>query len=271
MKRILTILLAATLAIQAGAQEKYHQLDSLLTLFYTSLEREDVEVKNAEMDMLISSCTDSLTRQHVALAIFDYYKESPLMGEEEVAIHIYDNWFKNGAVEMRGEFDRFEAEMFVDFNRQTLIGCDAPVLTMLTKKSKEQKMPAEGKTAIIYFHDTGCAKCKMTDKLLPGVLEKIQFDCRFYSIYCGTDARDFRKYRKSFKLKNRHIEVIHLWDPESESSYQKIYGVISTPKIYVTTPDGRILGRRLELDSLMELMPYAEAIQHVYESDYNKK
>ena len=34
------------------------------------------------------------------------------MGDEAVAIHIYDNWFKPGTIQMRSEFDRFTGQYF---------------------------------------------------------------------------------------------------------------------------------------------------------------
>lgn len=265
MKKILLSILILTLPLLAAAQDRYAPLDSLLAEFYTNLEKEAIETKEAEMDDLIESCRDSLTRQHVALAIFDHYRDSHLMGEEEVAIHIYDRWFADDTVPMTGEFEKLNAQMFADFNRNTLIGMDAPVITLRKPCGGSMAMPEQGCTAIIYFHDPSCSKCKLTDKLLPQVLDKVDFKCRLYSVFYGDDAKAFRKYRRDFKIRNRNIKTIHLWDPGMESEFQRLYGVLSTPKIYMATPDGMIIGRRLELESLQELLPYASAIQSAYD------
>ena len=91
--------------------ERYAGLDSLLTQFYTSLERESIEVKNAEFDHLISTCQDSLTRQHVTLRIFDHYRHSRLMGEEAVAIHIYDTWLATHLVHTGTDIELMDAQM----------------------------------------------------------------------------------------------------------------------------------------------------------------
>ena len=77
---------------------RYAPLDSLLTQFYGALLHEQTEAKNAEFDALIASCRDSLTRQHVALAVFDHYRYSRVMGEEAVAVHIFDEWIAPGKV-----------------------------------------------------------------------------------------------------------------------------------------------------------------------------
>ena len=116
MRRLLPILLALGLCLSAAAQPdttgRYAPLDSLLSQFYGALEREEVSVKNSEFDTLIGSCTDSLMRQHVALSVFDHYRYSRVMGEEAVAVHLYDEWIATGKVQPRSEFELFEAERF---------------------------------------------------------------------------------------------------------------------------------------------------------------
>lgn len=266
MKKSLSILsvLLSCLTLQAQEIDKYAPLDTLLSQFYLLLEPEPMEAKIAEMDSLIESCGDSLARQHIALGIFDHYSDSRLMGEEEVAIHIYDRWFADDIVPMKGDFDKLNAQIFADFNRQTLLGMQAPEITLKKACGGKATMPRKGRSAIIYFHDTSCAKCKLTGKLLPQVLDSVDFKCNLYLVYCGENAKAWKEYRRNFKIDNRNIKVIHLWDPESDSQYQRIYGVMSTPRMYMVEPGGTIIGRRLELDALKELLPYASAIQEVY-------
>ena len=49
------MLSALMLSAQTDSLDRYAGLDSLLTQFYTSLERESIEAKNSEFDNLISS------------------------------------------------------------------------------------------------------------------------------------------------------------------------------------------------------------------------
>lgn len=264
MKRHAVIILLLLTQVFAGATD-YRGLDSLLLQFYDALIPESIEAKNAEFDQLISSCQDSLTRQHVALAVFDHYRYSKLMGEEEVAIHIFDRWFADGSIRMTGDMEKFEAQMFADFNRNTLIGMDAPVLTMKDNHGKAVSFPDRGSCAVLFFFDTSCSKCQLEMKVLPGILEEVDFPVNFYAIYCGADKIAWRKFRAQFKVRNKKIKVTHLWDPEYDTDYLKLYGVISTPRMYLTEPQGSIIGRRLEAESLMEMIPVAGAIQAVYD------
>lgn len=260
MSSLTVILLSALLALapqrQAPDSLALAKLDGMLENYTAMIERESIEVKNAECDFLISSVHDSLTTQHIALWLYDHYKDSPIMGEEAVAIHIYDDWIKDGTVKMRGEFDRFDAELFASFNRSTLLGMKAPVVDMQTPCGRKIRIPQDGSYSILFFFDTSCGKCQLTAQMLPQTLSKISFPTRFYAVYCGHDKKAWRKFRRSFKLRNKHVGVVHCWDPEIESDYLRLYGVIATPKMYFTDTDGEILGRRLEIESLDEIISY---------------
>lgn len=235
---------------------RFARLDSLLTQFYATLERESIEAKNAEFDALIGSCRDSLTRQHVALAAFDHYRYSRLMGEEAVAVHVYDEWIEPGKVRMRSEFELFEAERFALENRKTLLGMQAPPVTLRTPCGTKRTIPAAGRPAVLFFYSPQCSKCRMETYALPAVLADVDFPLNFYAIDTDTDKRDFRSFRKALKTDNKYVKMIHLWDPKSESTLLLDYGVFSTPKVFVVWEDGEILGRRLEMDSLQQIIQY---------------
>lgn len=272
MKRLVLILASLLLSLSAFSQqldslefERYHGLDSLLTQFYSALEMEDVDVKGKEMDNLISMCKDSLARQHVALQIFDHYRYSRLMGEEAVAIHIFDEWIASGKVQTRSEFEMMDDEMFVNFNRSSLIGMEAARISLFKPCGGTREIPSEGRVSILFFYDTSCAKCRLETQVLPQVVGEIDFPVDFYAIYVGTDRRSWNAFRKNFKLRNPNMKLIHLWDPEIESGYQRLYGVTGTPKMFVVEPEGMIIGRRLEMTNLIEMIPVMRAVQETYE------
>lgn len=235
---------------------KYAKLDSLLAEFYSALEREDVEVKGREFDNIISTCQDSLTRQHVALHIFDHYRFSRIMGEEAVALHVYDEWIASGKVSTRSEFEQMDAELFAEFNRYSLLGMKAVPVALRKPCGGKMTIPVEGRKGILFFYDTSCAKCRLESAVLPAVLDKVDFPVDFYAVYVGEDKTDWRAFRKNFKLHNRQVRMFHLWDPEMDSGYQKYYGVTGTPKMFVVLEDGEILGRRLEVTNLEEIIHY---------------
>jgi len=157
LKRLLTALAALALGLPAvaGSIDSLHfaRLDSLMLRYCEAMMPLENAAKVKECDFLIESCNDSLTRQHVALALFDHYRNSKLMGEEEVAIRIYDNWIATKRIAMRSEFDQLDADLFVRFNRSSLIGMDAPPLRLRKPCGGFAEIPAKGKTTLLFFYE----------------------------------------------------------------------------------------------------------------------
>lgn len=249
-------------AIAAGGQQRYEKLDSLMDVYVRSIRTESEEAKSGEADYMIGAAADSATRQHIALWLFDYYKESRVMGEEAVAIHIYDRWFADGTVPMRSEFDAMDAKLFADFNRNSLIGMQAPEICLRKPCGGTATIPSGGRAAMLWFFDTACGKCRVEAEVLPSVLEQdTQVSVTFYAVYAGQDRKSWRQFRRSFKVKNPLVRIVHLWDPEIDSDYLRLYGVISTPRLYMVSSRGEIIGRRLEVENLPEMFSLAGIIE----------
>lgn len=272
MRKAAVILASLLLSVSAFCQQldslefdRYRGLDSLLTQFYSALELEDVDVKGREMDNLISMCKDSLARQHVALQIFDHYRYSRVMGEESVAIHVFDEWIASGRIQTRSDFEMMDDELFVNFNRSSLLGMEAARISLFKPCGGRKEIPSEGRVSILFFYDTSCAKCRLETQVLPQVVKDIDFPVDFHAVYVGTDRKSWNVFRKNFKLRNPNIRLVHLWDPEIESGYQKLYGVTGTPKMFVVEPTGTIIGRRLEMTNLIEMIPVMRAVHETYE------
>lgn len=264
MRKVLAviILLAGT---WLGRAQDYSQLDSLMAVYVQAMQTADTELKAAETDYMIGAAGDSLTRQHIALWLFDHYRESLVMGEEAVALHIYDSWFGKGRIAFRSEFESMDAKIFADFNRSSLIGMDSPALTLHKPCGGKALVPRPGHTTLLWFYDTSCAKCALEAKVLPGVLDaSVEIPLDFQAVYAGQDKAAWKAFRKSFKLKNKNIRLRHFWDPEIDSDYLRLYGVISTPKLYMIDSKGVIIGRRLEVENLPQMLSLASQIEYLY-------
>ncbi|MCR4571534.1 MAG: hypothetical protein K5652_04980 [Bacteroidales bacterium] len=263
---LLSVFLSCGLFAQSGNPDGvYAVMDSLVLKYVGAIQTESVETKQGECVFLINSVKDSLLRQHLAVSLFKYYKDAPVMGDEAVAIWLYDNVFAPGKVHFRGEFEALDAEMFCNLNRNTLLGMDAPVVLLRKPCIGRKAIPEKGKTSLIWFYDTACSKCKAEAKLLPGLLgREVDFPLTVCAVYAGRDRKAWREFRRTFKVSNPKVKVEHYWDPEISSDYLRLYGVMSTPRMYVVAPEGSIIGRRLELDSLLQLLPTAAELEKLF-------
>jgi hypothetical protein len=47
--------------------------------------------------------------------------------------------------------------------------------------------------------------------------------------------------------------MVHAWDPDLESDFQRKYGVLQTPRMFLVAPDGTVVGRGLDTPALQML------------------
>ena len=247
--------------LSVRVQPAYCQIDvkdalsARMTEYLSAIKHESLDVQKEECDFMISSCSDSLVRHHVANTIFEHYRDSKIMGAESVAIHLFDNWFLSGVVKMDDEMEMLAAKVFAEFNRRSLIGNSAPELTMLTPQGEsvtifDEDTRSRGYT-VLYFYDTDCATCKVQTILLRRMLEQEDFPVELIAIYAADNYDSWMKYIvDNFEMNVKNTRITHLWDPELNSDFQRKYGIIQTPGMFLIGPDKTILGRRLDVPAL---------------------
>ena len=116
-------------------------MDGLLEEYYRALQYSDTEIKKNECDLLIRDVSDSLMKRYAALKLYAHYMESPVMGDEAVAIHIFERWFASREIVMNSEADFLNASVFAEFNKRSLIGSNAPELTLRTPEGGFETLP----------------------------------------------------------------------------------------------------------------------------------
>lgn len=259
MIRAIVIILLSFVCMGIHAQ----QLDSLtrvklsdkLDEYLDAVKTLDMDSQKEEADFIIETVTDSLMRQFVAVKVYDHYLTSPVMGAEAVAIHILDKWFLDGTVKMYDEIDLLNARIYADFHRQSLIGMKAPQLSMLSYDDEPVSLygSAPGVYSVLYFYDTGCSKCKLENVLLAEAFKGTAYPIDFYAVYSGDNRERWREYI-DHNFNYDGVRVTHIWDPELDSDFQRKYGVLQTPRMFLVDPDGVIIGRGLDTRALMLML-----------------
>ena len=264
----LSAFFALSLLLPALAQEAdtavFNALDAKLAGYVKAIEPLDIETQKEECSFLISSCTDSIVRQRVALYLYASYVNSPVMGVEAVAIDIADNWFFNGKVRMKNDIDLMNARIFAEFNRSSLVGTRAPELTMSDDNGLEISLFSKpsNRYSVLYFYDTGCLDCLAQTVMLRTWLNSLRHPLDVYAIYVGSDSLAWNIYRrKRLEVMSSNVSVRNLWDPDLSSDFQRKFGVLKTPQMILIGKDNVILGRRLDVPSLGAM------IQNIYASE----
>lgn len=264
---------------EAASEVTRSHLDSLGRLLgeYTeTLVSYGTGFKGEECDAIIASCHDTLTRNYTARYLFRHYRDSPLMGDEGVAIHLYDRWFREngrdtvGYVRFENDDEAFSARIFANANRQSLLGMRAPGLilsdiegntvSLFGDEQKAASLPAaDGRLKVLYFYATDCAVCKLYSRQLQVLLSNSGQKLDFISVYTGRDRESWERYvyeRLSWEAANvRHFK---LWDAEGNGGFVTRYGVLSTPRLFLIDENGLIVGRRLDPEALRMLLATIE-------------
>lgn len=254
------VLLSSGLVASAATQPdslKMAALDEKLTEYLTAIRHESFDVQKQECDFLIGSSEDPSVRTAVARKILNSYMESPVMGAEAVAVHLIDKWFLTGTVKMPSEIDLLNARIYADFNRQSLLGCTAPDLQIeaFDGEMKTVFPNTSGRYAVLYFYDADCAKCKIQSILIRNLLDTENHPVNFYAVYTGDDRQEWKDYVETrLTITAEKTNVQHLWDPQVESDYQRKYGVIQTPRMFLVSPEGVIIGRGLDAKALSGML-----------------
>ena len=259
MKRLLYILLSAFFSFSTEALAS-EPLDSLtrsalsgkLNEYFEALRHESLFVQEQECDFLIESASDSLVRQFVAMTIYNHYMESKVMGAENVAVHVFDRWFKNGLIKMPDESSFLAGNIFAEFNRQSLIGRSAPQLSMEAADGRMIELFSDtdgsGKARVLFFYDSDCPKCKVESVLLRNMMSAGTYPVELCLIYTGDNREKWISHQE--KYLKMDYDALHLWDPQLNSDFQRKYGVLSTPAVFVVDASGKIAGRRLDTSAL---------------------
>jgi thiol-disulfide isomerase/thioredoxin len=281
MRSLRILLLSVTLSLGFSAFAATSQPDSTklaalsakLDEYFTALKGESVGVQSKEMDFIIDACKDSLVRQYVAIKIYDHYITSKVMGEEGVAVYLTDNWFVPGKVKMKNDIDLMNARIFADFNRQSLIGCKAPELKVQNLKGDSLHIFANpsGRYTLLYFYAVDCSKCKLETPLLGQVLSKDDFPMDVYAFYTGDNKQAWGKYvGEHFSFNTENTVLNNVWDASFDSDFQRKYGVLQTPRMFLVDPDGVIIGRGLDSEAMEMLMKSRIRTTYEYGNDESK-
>ena len=235
--------------------------------YLKSLERNSTEALTFIAEDLVQSAHSTL-KPYIALQIFNLFKEAEIMGQEAVAVEIAKRYLLNdksgGIEEILGYEAYFGIMAFVQMNEHSLIGMQAPQIELPDSLGCLHSIPECGEGAdeaspslqLFYFYTSNCSSCRATTPLLAELLQRYSgIPIKIYAIFTGSSRGEWMSECAKFSLiKNPLVERIDLWDPEVESNFPLLYGVISTPQMLLTTDKGIIVGRRLTPKSLEQLL-----------------
>lgn len=261
MRRSVTLMLALLCSIIClRAQDDGTVKHKSVTAYLQTLLAEPVDTINVRVDRLIDSVgiQQPELQSKVAGMCFDFFTESPVMGHEAVAVHVADEWFLNGRLKPENEGILPLVRTFAEFNRSSLVGKDAPALTMegidgIPVEIRE----LEGSAKVLFFYDTECSTCRREAPLLADLAHNYSGGpLTIVAIYTQGDREAWERFvGETFgDIDNPAVTFCHLWDPEAGTGYHMKYGVLSTPMMFLLDSQNKIAGRGLDCSALARML-----------------
>lgn len=277
MKRTLLTLLTLTAIVHSmTAQTDSTSIHPYLTDYLKSIMTEPIDTIICRVDSLIAAVEKQGpdVQSQVAGVAYDFFCDSPLMGQEAVSVHIADNYFLNKKLKWIDEKTFPGVYSFAEFNRHSLLGKSAPELRMEGIDSLWVSMRnVESPYKVLYFYEPQCSSCRRQTPALASLAKDYKGPLlTVFTVCTQADRKQWEAYvEANFSgIDNPDVTFIHLWDPESASNYQMMYGVLSTPTIYLLDNQNIIIGRRLDVQSLGTILAMDNAGHKQYERLFDK-
>jgi SAM-dependent methyltransferase len=177
---------------------------------------------------------------------------SYITGMENVVVHIIDNYYLSGKVNVKDEQFAKEIAEYANKNRETLIGKKAKNLKMETLDGDAESLyDIDSPHILVCFFDAVCAHCQHEIPAIYKIFRK--YKNRGLSGFCVYAYNDKKEWME-FVSKNRLTDWINVWDPKNENDFRIAYSVYSVPQIYLLDKSKTIIGRGLESESLARLL-----------------
>lgn len=241
---------------QSSADSAYMRLDSYISSYLNTVPPLPDSLIAAS-DKLISFAEKRQVASYIAWRIYNVFRNTNIMGLESVAVHIAGKYFLTGELELQAGSDQPEMRLFYEFNRHSLTGMKAPELKLSDSKGDSLILSEQlSKYNILLFFDEDCSICKKEIPLIKHVADSLSGEqVKVIAVYTQQSASALRRFEDSLNNSgNISSKWIFAMDANHNSDYQRLYNVISTPKLYLIDSEGIILGRNLDAHSLRSLL-----------------
>jgi peroxiredoxin len=202
--------------------------------------------------VLTKARSDTAMMKFLTAYIFNHYMASKIMGMETVIVHLIDNYYLAGKVNVRDEKFLQKIIEYADKCRETLIGKQAKNLKMETiNGGAEALYDIDAPYTLVCFFESSCDHCRQEIPKIYSVFK--EFKDRGLAAFCVYTQKDKNEWMK-FVAEHQLTDWINVWDPRNENNFRVTYSVYSVPQVYVLDANRKIVGRGLESISLAQLL-----------------
>jgi len=242
--------------------------------FLKKLERYYREVISPEPDSIIKDVDYKLLLARSAPEMYkfilnwvtDEYINPKYMGQDAVFVHLFEKYHSKGSSPWLNETQMESISRRAYMLMANLIGEKAANLDMLDTENKPTSLyKLEADYTIVCFWDPNCGHCKEEVPRLDSIYRASwkNHNVKIFAVLTPDGKKDMRPDWVSFIKEKNIADWTHAYkskeaeDAEFASQkpgFRQLYDITSTPTIYLLDKEKRIIGKKLTLLQLNDLL-----------------
>ncbi len=202
---------------------------------------------------------DTLIYQYTLSHLLNYFEESKIMGYDAVFVAIAEDWYLSGKAPWSDTAFMSKLKERVEKITPTRLGSTAYNLIKMQSFDDRYYTLHDIKSdfTVLIFWEPGCGHCK---KEVPKLLKEYQdtlkdLGAKIFAIYTQYDKKEWVDF-----INDKGLNVdgwINVWDgPYPHSKFRDYYDIYSTPVIYVLDKNKKIVGKRLNVENIKDLIMF---------------
>ncbi|MDB5227025.1 MAG: putative thiol-disulfide isomerase, partial [Bacteroidota bacterium] len=193
--------------------------------------------------------------------LFMKYAKSEIMGQDAVYVYMADKFYLSGAAWWVDPKKLVELRDRVESVKPTLIGKLAPnfiVQDSVGRMLVFHDFVPKNKYTLLVFWNSDCGHCQHEiPKLKKLYTDSLQaLGLRVFSVSTEQTDSSFR----AFAAKNCAPDWVTALDMRGVSAFRKEYDVIATPKVFIITPDFRIIAKNIPIENMVDFIKFEDTV-----------
>ncbi len=206
------------------------------------------------VDFLLERAPDSTELyKYLLWEITQKYEQSKIMGFDAVFTHVALNYFKEGRTSDINEQVIKNIVERGEILKNLLIGKKAPNLVMQDSTRKPRQLHnVDAKYTVLVFWDSECGHCKkVVPKLAKFYHENAEkYNLEVFAVSTDTSVASWKEFVNEHNLD--WVNVFGYWG--YTKNFHDLYDIYSTPVIYLLDKDKAIIGKRISVPQIEEII-----------------
>lgn len=186
--------------------------------------------------------------------------QSKIMGMENVFVALAERYYLSGQATWADKKTLDNIRTEVAFRKYNLVGNQAPDLVLENENGEYQSLyQSPTPYTLIAFWEPDCSHCK---KEIPLLYDEIFENSKpsqlsIYAIYTMTDKKEWIDFIAEHQLNG----WINAWDPNQLSDMKILYGVRTTPSLFLIDKNKHIIAKQLDVPGMKQFLQSCGALK----------